>query len=286
MSALARWRNDLSRIVTLDEAGDIPESVGAWAAPFVVGFVLLSGRERQEATLGGSGTLIQADGKFGILTADHVLTNLPTQGEIGLVLPRMNTPKLDRHILDAGHLTYVRIGQASFSASGPDIGFVRLPEREARRLEVNKMFYGLSNRRSDMLQKPKPTNDGGWFLSGMVHEWTEEHAGEVGYHAVKQFRGTFGAGVVSQESRDDRFDYLKFEARFGDRYEGPTNYQGTSGGGLWQVALTERDGALVIRDVLLSGVAFYQTLVPTGFDISCHGRSSVYDAVHEALAQT
>lgn len=130
----------MSRIVRLEDCGDLLEKTAEWVASFSVGFVKLFGSSDQDAEVAGSGTLIQVDGEFAILTADHVLSNLPTSGELGLVLPRSGKPQIDRHTLKADHLQYVRIGQASGTSSGPDLGYVLLPEKEARRLEVNKAF--------------------------------------------------------------------------------------------------------------------------------------------------
>ena len=56
---------------------------------FSVGFVKivdLNGKE--DVTLAGSGTFVQAQERFGILTADHVLQNL-TGTQIGVILPTL-----------------------------------------------------------------------------------------------------------------------------------------------------------------------------------------------------
>src|SRR4029077_8094679 len=42
----------------------------------------------QEADVAGSGTFVQLGKIKGILTAGHVIDNLPTLGEVGLVRPR------------------------------------------------------------------------------------------------------------------------------------------------------------------------------------------------------
>lgn len=137
-----------------------------------------------------------------------------------------------------------------------------------------------------MLNEPRPIDHGGWFLSGMIHEWTRELPGQRGYYRLKQFTGFAGAGVVGAETHGGEFDYLVFEARFGDKYGGPNNFQGMSGGGLWQMVYDERKEVLSVRDGLLSGVAFYQSVVSGGIDISCHGRRSVYKGVYDRLAHS
>jgi hypothetical protein len=52
---------------------------------YSVGFVKLDPRG-EEVTQAGSGTLVRADGRHAILTADHVLSNLPDIGSVGLAL--------------------------------------------------------------------------------------------------------------------------------------------------------------------------------------------------------
>src|ERR1700733_3573608 len=69
-------------------------------ADFSVGFVKAignpnsTGKDAAELVLAGNGVLVTAFGKHAILTADHVLKNLPQTDVIGLVLlsPNGKTP--------------------------------------------------------------------------------------------------------------------------------------------------------------------------------------------------
>ena len=96
--------------------------------------------------------------------------------------------------------------------------------------------------------------------------------------SLKGFHGFCGFGVVTRPVTRGEYDYLTFEARVSDSYEGPDNYQGVSGGGIWQITIVPPvDGRIEIRECYLSGVVFYQESVPGGIDLSCHGPRSVYE---------
>lgn len=72
---------------------EVVEEAGMAISDFAVGFVALRENEVDaQATRGGSGTVIQVDESFGILTAHHVLNYLPDVPEIGLILPTRFKP--------------------------------------------------------------------------------------------------------------------------------------------------------------------------------------------------
>ena len=74
------------------------------------------------------------------------------------------------------------------------------------------------------------------------------------------------------------FDYLEFKARYGGLNEPPQSFGGFSGAGLWQAPLVRTpEGTLKAKELLLSGVAFYQfARTEERRVIKCHGRRSVY----------
>jgi hypothetical protein len=138
-----------------------------------------------------------------------------------------------------------------------------------------------------MLSTPRSIDMGGWFLCGMVGEWTSDLSPKSGFARVKAFHAVAGAGVVVAERINAGFDYLDFEGKYNTAYEGPDCFGGFSGGGLWQVVFGERDGAVNIVDALLSGVIFYQSEL--GGDtrtIFCHGRRSIYEHAVQALQRS
>jgi hypothetical protein len=71
-------------------------------AAYTIGFAKLEVHDRVEDAVGaGSGTLVSVGKVRGILTAAHVLTNLPDQGEVGIVEYRgQNIHYVSGHLRD------------------------------------------------------------------------------------------------------------------------------------------------------------------------------------------
>ena len=277
----------MERVVTAAEVPELLAATHEHTSNFVVAFVKIKGQE-DDAVLAGSGTLVTAAGRYGILTADHVLEVLPSNGEFGLVLPNSGTlPRLHRYRLEASNTQKLRVAKASHDRNGPDLGLLILGNPDVSKLSVSKVFYNLGTRRDKMLSDPPPIELGGWFLVGMAAEWTSELPLERGFTRVKEFRGLCGAGVVATERKTNTYDYLHYEAKYNAAYEGPQSFQGFSGGGLWQIRMKEQDGKPIITETLLSGVAFYESeMVGDIRTIYCHGRRSIYEFAYQALAGT
>jgi hypothetical protein len=271
----------MQKLIGVDELRGLLPSINDSISDSAVGFVkLIPNTSPQDATIAGSGTLVSSGRRHAILTADHVLDVLPNRGEIGLVLPSRRGPQLHRATLDMSIARKRTIGRASYDENGPDIGLVLLAPADVSWLSSMKTFYNLDKRRESMLAAPRPIELGGWFLSGMIGESTSELSPEHGFARVKAFRGFTGAGVVAAERRREGFDYLEFQAKYDAAYEGPRSFEGVSGGGLWQAVFEEREGAICVSKVLLSGVAFFQSSIQNDVrTISCHGRQSIYDVV-------
>ena len=161
-----------------------------------------------------------------------------------------------------------------------------LSPSDAADLEAaGKVFYNLSLRRSRMLNEPPPLQKGcAWVLCGMVGERTKELRPERGFQIAKEFRGLYGPTVLAGHREEAGFDYLSVEVSYDSDYAGPNSSKGCSGGSLWQVLLKERDGDVVIDDLLLSGVPFYESPNENNRRIiECHGPTSIYATVVEAL---
>jgi len=262
-----------------DVPQELREEIAKYISDFMIGFVKLHDTEfDQEAELGGSGTLVQFDDVYGILTAYHVLKNLPDTGEIGLILPRRSQPQLHASKIKREVVQRVKVAYGKIAAEGPDIGVLLLPLVEAGWLKAIKSFYNLSLRREKVLTNPQDYRDGVWFLGGFAAEQTSEEPAQAGFAKVKLFRGNIGATGVNKEFSIDDFDYFDFEARYGDMNQTPESFKGYSGGGLWQAPLIRgEDGKLKAKEIILSGVAFYETGRSDNKNfIRCHGRRSVY----------
>lgn len=269
------------------------ENVSKDISDFVIGFVKLreiksehENTSEEDAELGGSGTLVQIEETSGILTAHHVLQNLPKTGEIGLIIATRFPPLLHRMTLQSKYLRRVEIPRGPHESEGPDLGLLILPPSDVRKLKPLKSFYNLSLRRNRMIGAPPRCDEGLWFLGGFAGELTSDEPPERGCPRVKTFRGMAGCiDGVKQEYKAGDFDYIDFEVQYGDIHEPPKSFGGFSGGGLWQVPLIRNeDYTLQPKELLLSGVAFYQSGRKDDRRlIKCHGRQSVYGQVINAV---
>lgn len=167
--------------------------------PYGVGFVRLNEIPGTQPVFIGSGTLVVVDGLHGILTADHVLTALPTAGLLGLAFGGPSTPGANRFAFDCGLAERFRIAPASGDDQGPDLGLLALPPDAVSALAARASFYDITRHQAEVLAAPRPIEMGGWIILGIVDEWTTMSPGERGFRHVQQFTTVCGGSVVSRE---------------------------------------------------------------------------------------
>jgi hypothetical protein len=241
-----------------------------------------------DATLGGSGTLVTIDEVQGILSANHVIKLLRTNRDVGLVLPTASEElhHVSLRSSDFSDYSFCPEGKAE---NGPDLGLLVPPPDVLATLQARKSFYNISKRQDRMVEAPEPIERGLWVLSGFAGEQTGDRTPEQGFSKVKVFKGSHLAGKLASECKEGNFDYLFFEALYNDLYEGPDSYGGFSGGALWQLIVGLDGSRFRITDILLSGVAFYQSdkrddgSGQVTRHIKCHGRRSLYKALIERV---
>ena len=91
-------------------------------------------------------------------------------------------------------------------------------------------------------------------------------------------------GRVDQEHRLESFDYLDFEVGYSGASGPPHDFRGFSGGGLWQVPVIRTPDGLKVKELLFSGVAFYQHAPQENHRrIKCHGRRTIYDQAVQSI---
>lgn len=245
---------------------------------YTVGFVKETGEgPSQRADLGGSGTLVRYKDIHGILTADHVITNLDEEGDVGLVMK--SGMQVHRYILRKRTHVKLRIAPRVAGSIGPDIGFIRLGAADVDSVGAVKSFHNLETSRSKVLDENVLPEKYFWGISGLIEEWTSTEVEDRTSRRIKVFESMCGVGTVSDAYFDDGYDYRDFNASFGEGYEGPVNYQGISGGGLWRFdvksSLGDKDQ---IVGATLRGVAFYQSAIENETRaIVCHAEHSVYE---------
>lgn len=273
---------DTFRLHEMPKALAIEACVGI--SHYSIGLVKLkAGEDIEDAEVGGSGTLVQLGDTFAVLTACHVVDHLRRAAVFGLLLANVGEPLPQRILLRSEAVEWRRIARGVNEADGPDLGLLLLSAVDAASLRARKSFYNLSNREW-LLQKPPALDHGAWFLCGFAEEATTERAPDRGFGRIKVFEGACGAGWVCKQYRESAFEYLDFEVRYGAVNAPPRDFGGFSGGGLWQVPITRKDGELRVKELLFSGVAFYQSATVDNVGrIKCHGRDGIYTHAVQAL---
>ena len=250
---------------------------------YAVGFVKIP-QGGADALLAGSGTLVSASGVYCILTAAHVITELPKSGPLGLILSNRIERPFHRLDVDMQLAEKKVIARGREDANGPDLGLLILSSTDVRRIEATgKSFYNLSKRRDCLIADPPPLNtDSRLVLSGFVDEWTRNAAPERDFLWVKIFQGLFALAGLTGQRREGEFDYLSLRVDCDEAYKGPQSFKGCSGGGVWQPVLGKRGDRLEV-EWLFVGVAFYESSIEGNRrSIECHGRKSIYEiAVRE-----
>ena len=228
----------------------------------------------------GSGTLVSLGEKRAILTAHHVIKNLPTTGSVGVFLGPTNAP----HSLEVQALTSLGMARGTNNSVGPDIGAIVLAPHIADSIAAKKSFYNLGKRRDRLLGSPPVAESGFWMIQGFVAELSVM---KPEWHGMTRFYYNFSAlSSPSKSERIDAYDFFDILVSKTGVANAPRNWGGISGGGLWQVELKRNEGVLETCPPLLSGVAFYQA-APTesGYAVRCHGRESIYRTLYDSIVK-
>lgn len=249
---------------------------------YSVGLIIVhEDRQDNPAQFVGSGTLVQINSIYGILTANHVLDVLPSYGHIGLVLhmpSQIHSPQIE-----SSHLIKIPIAKCNLDADGPDLGMIILPQIHAGQISYYSSFYNLSFDRDSHVNNPINSKAGVWVLCGFPGDYLTKESPTSSFSHVLGCCNLCGFGTVSREYSSNGFDYLEIDVNHEN--ELPKSFCGVSGGGVWQVLLEQsQKGDLIDKSPLYSGVAFYQSeVVNNRRTIKCHGRKSIYKIAYEYI---
>ena len=262
------------------------ESATSTISDFSIGFVLpVDSPQGKDGILGGSGTLVTIGKLHGILTARHVVERLNRSSEVGLILPSRFSPAVHQLVFKIAECQCFTFNGRGDESEGPDLALLLPPEGTLSSLRAKKSFYNISKREARMRNNAPFLDRGFWILEGIAGEWTTDAPTEMNFSRVKVFRGVSGAVKITKSYEREDFDYLICEALYNEYYEGPEDFGGFSGGGLWQFLVEPQRCALQISEYILSGVAFYQSSKMKNDagqkirEIMCHGRNSLYGAL-------
>jgi len=244
---------------------------------------LEKGKDGEEAEILGSGTLIEIDGLFGILTAHHVTRDIRKISEIGLVI----SSDITDYTIKTKYLGVIDIGESRKRSAGPDLSLITLPNSEIGILKAKKSFFNISQKREDVLTNPLELDVGVWVLFGFVEEKTVTEEPKYGYTHVKGFYGLFGFTGITKYYEQEGYDFWEVGVDYKFNSTLPNTFGGTSGGGLWQVhvAGSKKDGFQIQKRILM-GVAFYETEIKNNIRyIRCNGPRSIYEISRKILKQ-
>ena len=220
----------------------------------------------------GSGTLVQYNDIFGVLTARHVVELFQNYDSIGLVLHKRE----HRFLIETRHLDLIASETGITEESGPDIAFVRLPKSKVGTIKATCSFVNLGVNKEKVLNSLYVHDKGLWCLFGFPEEMRSIH--EDGKNISVDFFGRCSVGGAPNKYSDEgKYDYFWQRIVYSRNNNPPQSYGGVSGGGLWQATIVPKDGAYEVSEYIFRGVAFYQTNIEENArHIKCHGERSVY----------
>lgn len=271
----------MARTITIPTAG-----VSDAMAAYTIGFARLEVRDRVEDAVGaGSGTLVSVGKVRGILTAAHVLTNLPDQGEVGIVEYRGQTIHYRKRTIEMANTTKIALRGDAFGPNGPDLGFLRLAADTVGWFEAIGSFYNLLKHRADA-SGPTPSPYSTDAVVGMIDERTKDLPAERTRECRKGFEALFSNGTVSNERVVEGYDLIDFAPTDYPDFTLPGNYGGTSGGAVWRIYLNVDGEKPDIAGVRLWGMPYYQTKKEGGGHVlTCHGTGGVYGSLLDAIVK-
>jgi hypothetical protein len=217
-----------------------------------------------------------------VLTAHHVVSELPRAGRLGLIL----SPTPQHETVDTQGLECRKIARGTVDSEGPDLAAVVLSPLIANSIAAKKTFYNLDRRRDQLLLSPPDLNIGLWVVHGFVHELTGvAQSASGGDPMIKGFYSLSGATGPEPPVSVGDHDYFVCPVSHGGSSIAPRSFEGMSGGGLWQIPICrDARGNVTHQTPLLSGVVFYQELTQgMSSGVKCHGRQSVYRVVYDKL---
>jgi hypothetical protein len=249
---------------------DVPRTLMSELSPRLRDYcvVLIGRRKGGHYAHCGSGTLVQVGSRRFILTAAHCAQELAKWDEIGLTV--VEYPH--EFVIPAESQSFI-IRDNKAIEWGPDLAFISIPPSKVGTLTANKLFYNLSKNQPAMLATRPKFDQGLWAFVGAPASLTSlDNPKSIGFALTVTW-----AFVDRQRKRRD-FDYLDVGIGMNSGLL-TTNFEGVSGGSLWQVNIAEENGQWrQYGPFSLEGCAFYQTGMKDGrLQVRFHGRRSVYE---------
>lgn len=259
-SSNANTDSKLGRVV-IPLSGDENEKIGNQIANSVVGFVKLDANASEEfANLCGSGTLARVGSIHGIVTAAHVLEELPDNKEIGISLC-INTLKLPRKLkVDMNYAEKLCIGTKPFHRSGPDLAFLKLPQNTVESLRSTSSFLNIKLRKDEVLSSQRLAPIHSDCIAGVISEDSEEIFDKEKSLKMLMIGALCLGGDIKETREEGQMDFVNFYPTYAPNVKTPQSFKGASGGGLWRLFFNRQEQETpVFHTARLYGVIFYET---------------------------
>lgn len=240
---------------------------------------------RHKASFAASGTFVEIASKKGILTASHVIKKILAESPY---LALSIQQKRHHFAIPREEVRVIEVPKPDKHAKGPDLAFVLLLlQDKLETIQTHKYFFNLDKWREQVLSESLPTAGGFWIVSGHPDTYCTSEGLPPEHIDVKVFQNKLSIGGIEREYMDKGFDYIEAGVDHASGGGVPEDLGGVSGGGLWQVPVSQlKDGQTKADDPILLGVAFWQTGVSQGKSkVICHGRHSIYGVLYDLVAR-
>ena len=259
---------------------DFGPLIDASIARFTVG--LLSLREGNQSPL-GSGTLVTCGGNKGILTCGHVVAALSGRAEFGVVtFPVRQTQRQGIKIPSNVSIDMAtKFYSAPDSKGGPDLAFIPIPAVEFSKFTSTASVFDLDLGKKRSAHAPLDC-DVIEVLAGVLGQLTPPPL-SAGNTVTQPVEGLASTGSIVEVSSEGDWDQLHFKPKQ-DADLTPSNYQGTSGGGIWRMYVRKStEDAYECVESTLIGVAYWQEPHAGSLDVFGHGPHSIYSQLLDAI---
>jgi hypothetical protein len=276
---MADYEERLGKDLPLDRVAQLKERTAREIHDFTISFVL-------DDELCGSGTLVDAFGTLGILTAFHVAEEVERDPDRTLAL--VIAGHIHRFELPRACIEHIPIGKPldDREEAGPDLSFFRL--RDGPKLwtiKSKKSFYRISGKSFDDF-RCLPLEKVFWWIAGAPA------ASSTPMTSMSREGALIAVHLIAEASykslsRTDGFDVLTLNIN-ADTSPFPQDYRGCSGGGVWVAPLTmdpeKGIETLGIDRCRLAGIAYFQgDLIDGSRDIFANGPDSLQQLIGKLL---
>jgi hypothetical protein len=243
--------------------------------PSTTGFFKRNNNDRLASS--GSGTFVSIGKIRGILTCAHVIDAIKGHKEIRLPIfsARAVTKSFVLNVKD--YCDYVKLGP-SYTANGPDLGFLKLPIPFFNKISHLVSVKSLEVGREDAFASAEPNEESATLLVGVIHEWMLDR--QQTNEAFIPYLVNVGE-IADRVEASDNHDLFHFRPIPDDGFHPPASYAGTSGGGLWRVYRDPNERTKPVYRLI--GTAFFEETSKEL--IICHGQASLYVKLFEAIQQ-